>query len=145
MFTAREEITTAGRFTPLAFARSFVAHDGVQRPGREADHPAQDDLAAALLEALRRDRPAATEPDLVRELRRARDEAAWAAAATSTRVVGFRVTLEATAAQHTECQATLQADHGLGGGVIRKADVIVLQPACGAPRCTPVLVDEVEQ
>jgi hypothetical protein len=142
---AGREATRAQRdFSPLAFARIYVAHEGVQLPG-DFDGPRRAEVARRLLTLLQQGETSSDDGDLQRELHRARTEARWAEAAVSDKVVGFRLQLGGEAAKRPECLALLSTDRGLGAAVFRKAEVVILPPGCGGAEFIPVGEDEIEQ
>lgn len=142
---ARAALRAQGRYEPLAFARVYVAHDGVQIPGEPPDAAARARLAEALLQALADGRDAAEDPDLARELARAHNEARWAEAEQADDVVGFRLELPPAALLERPCREFLKLDRGLGAAVFPKTQVVVLPPGCGGARFVPVREYEIEQ
>ena len=139
---ARAAMRAVGRFEPLVFARAFIAADGLQVPGEQADTAR---LATLLLQALERDEAGGADALLAREIERARSEARWAKLAESDDVVGFHMQLPGAALLDPVCRAVLKADHGLGAAVFRKAEIVVLPAACDGARFTPVYAHEIEQ
>ncbi len=139
---AREAIRRAGECTPQAFLRAFVAAGGPRRPGQD-DPASQAAFSQRLLEVL----DSGVEPadaDLRRELERARNEAAWAAALEDDSVVGFYLDLPPAARQDPVVEALSHQMAGLGAGVVPRSAVVVLQPACDGVRFVPVRDFEVE-
>lgn len=139
---AREVIRQAGECTPQAFLRAFVAAGGPRRPGDD-DPDSRDGFGRRLLELAH----AGGEPadaDLRRELERARNEAAWAAALEDDSVVGFYLDLPPAARQDPVVEALSHQMAGLGPGVVPRSAVLVLQPVCDGVRFVPVRDFEVE-
>lgn len=142
---ARETLRRNGADDPLAFARAFVAAGGIQVPGRPNDGAAMCALGERLLWALTSGNyhhPG--DPDLQREVDRARNEVHWVAAMRDDKVVGFFMQLPAHALQSPTVQALSHDNKGLGPGVFRKGDIVVLQPECDGARFIAVLEDEIE-
>jgi len=140
---AHEVMRQQQRFDALVFARAFVAHGGIQIPGDPENHKACQQVAQALIHQLKTG-VSADDPTVQREVHRARTQAHWCAAATSDKIVGFRVTLSPAAQNNPECLALIGMDHGLGSAVIRKGEVLVVPPVCDGYAITPVQEDEVE-
>jgi len=142
---ARAALQRARSDDPVLFARTYIAHDGVQIPGEPGAREAAGRLAERLMAALAEDEsPAAVEEDLAVELRRVRAEAQLSRELDSAKVVGFRVELGAAAQQHPAAAALLGADFGLGAAVYPSTRVVVLPPSCLDYAYRPVLEDEVE-
>lgn len=141
---ARLEVRRRQCFEPLLFAEVFLARGGLRVPGGPDDEDRRRQLAEALLTALRAGRDSDPDPTLRRELHRVRQELAWARALEREGVVGFRLRLPAAALQNPICEHLLNENHGLGPGVYRKYDVVVLRPECDGYRFEPVLADEIE-
>lgn len=142
---ARAALRAQRRYDPLAFARVYVAHDGVQIPGEDPATEGRTRLADALLQALEAGRDAAEDPDLSRELARAHNEARWAEAEEADDVVGFRLVLPPAALLERPCREFLKRDRGLGAAVFPKTQVVVLPPGCAGARFVPVREHEIEQ
>lgn len=141
----REAMRATGDYDALTFARAFIDAGGVQLPGR----PDAEEEAAALGERLLQALAGGSgrhpgDPDLQREVDRARTEARWTAAQGDDKVVGFFMTLPEAALDSPTAEALSHENHGLGPGVFRKADIVVLQPDCDGARFHPVLEDEIE-
>ena len=139
---AREAIRRRGEFTPRAFLEHFVAAGGPRRPGDD-DPAAREAFGQRLLEVV----DSGAEPadaDLRRELERARNAAAWAAALADDTVVGFYLELPPAARQDPVVEALSHQMGGLGAGVVPRSAVVVLQPACDGVRFVPVRDFEVE-
>lgn len=142
---ARQALRSEGRFDPVRFAEVFIAEGGVQIPGRPDEHEAARELGIALREALARgERHHAEDANLQREIRRAVAETCWAEAMEDDTVVGFYLDLPPAALDSPTAEALSHENHGLGPGVFRKADVVVLQPACDGARFIPVREHEIE-
>ena len=141
---AREAARKQRDFSPLTFAATYVAHEGVQLPGAP-DDPRRVQLAQRLLELLQRGDANTDDADMARELQRVHTESRWAEAAASDKVVGFRLQLSGETATRPECLTLLGTDHGLGAAVFRKGEVVILPPGCGGAEFIPVLEDEIEQ
>lgn len=140
----REAARRQHDFSPLTFARAYVAREGVQLPGN-GDEPRRRMLGQRLLELLEQGETRCDDKDLQHELHRACTEARWAEAAVSDKVVGFRLQLSGDAAHRPECLALMGTDHGLGAAVFRKAEVVILPPACSGAEFIPVNEYEIEQ
>lgn len=141
---ARLELRRRRRYDPLTFAEAYIAHGGVQIPGRPDDTAGAAALAEGLLRALRTGQRHASDPLLAVELQRVHQETAWTEQADADQVVGFAVRLGAKAEDDPDCQALLKANHGLGPGVFRKHQVVVLQPACADCHFVPVYAHDLE-
>lgn len=131
-------------YSPLVFARAYVAHGGVQLPG-DGDEPRRALLAQRLLDLLEQGKGHTDDADLQRELHRVRTEARWAEATLSDKVVGFRLQLSGEALNRPECLTLLGTDRGLGAAVFRKGEVVVLPVGCSDAAFIPVVEDEIEQ
>ena len=140
----REALRRARDYSPLRFARAYIESGGVQPPGRPDDGASAQDLSLRILAALEGRGAAGDDADLRVELRRIHAETAWARAAASDKVVGFRLQLSDAAAALPVCAALAAVDHGLGAAVFRKAEIVILPPQCDG-RFIPVGEDEVEQ
>jgi hypothetical protein len=141
----RDAMRRQGAFDPLVFARAFIEHDGIQIPGDPDAHEARERVGRQVLSALATGRVGSGDPAVARELKRARAEADWVRHAESHKVVGFRLTLGPHAQGSAVCQTLAGVDHGLGPGVFRKGELVVLPPECDDSSFMPVLEDEVEQ
>lgn len=142
---AREALHCSATDDPLAFARIFVARGGIQLPGRPSDAPAMRALGERLLSALASTNHHHPEDaDLQREIERAHNEARWLAAMRDDKVVGFFLQLPTQALRSPTAEALSHKNRGLGPGVLRKGDIVVLQPECDGARFVAVLEDEIE-
>lgn len=131
--------------TPLTFARAFVDAGGAQIPGEPGAESARQALAGRLLRELAAGRRRAHgDPDLQRELDRAWNETAWVAAQADDAIVGFRLELPPAALEGPTAEALSHENHGLGPGIYRKADIVVLQPDCDGARFYPVTEHDIE-
>lgn len=142
---AREALRCNGTDDPLVFARAFVAQGGIQLPGRADDMVARRLLGEQLLRALAsgvRHRP--ENPDLQREIDRVHNEVQWVAAQRDDKIVGFFLQLPTQARRSPTMEALSHSNSGLGPGVFRKGDIVVLQPECDGARFIAVLEDEIE-
>ena len=140
----RQAVREVGEADPVVFARAFVAAGGAQVPG-DRQGEAGEALGVRLLEAVARGRGAAPEdPDLDRELRRASTEARWAMALEDDRIVGFLLDLPESALETPTVEALAHQSQGLGPGVFRKAEILVLQPECDGARFIPVTEHDIE-
>ncbi len=140
----REAVRAAGSADALIFARAFVAAGGAQVPGDTSEAAAQA-LGERLLAALAAGAQAAPgDADLARELQRAHTEAEWAIALDDDRIVGFLLELPAAALETPTVEALAHQSQGLGPGVVRKADVIVLQPDCDGARFIALSEHDIE-
>jgi len=141
----RDALRRAGSQDPRVFARAFVEAGGVQIPGDPGDTAAAAELAEALLRSLERgehSHPAS--PHLQRELDRALREVRWTAAQTDDKIVGFYMQVPERLMDDPGVEAMSHENQGLGPGVFRKADILVLQPQFDGVRFIPVLEDEIE-
>lgn len=141
---ARQVLRENRRFDALLFATVFVKEGGAQIPGRPEDKAGARALGERLLEALRVEVRYQNDLDLQREIDRAHAEAAWAEAAVDDTVVGFRIALGPTAGNDPQCTMLLKENHGLGVELVRKSEILVLQPACDGTRFIPIRDYEVE-
>ncbi|MDN5851110.1 MAG: hypothetical protein L0H63_15990 [Nitrococcus sp.] len=142
---AREALQCSGADDPLAFAGVFVAQGGIQLPGRPNDAPAMRALGERLLHALASASYHHPEdPDLQREIERAHNEVHWVTAMRDDKVVGFFLQLPTQALRSPTVEALSHENRGLGPGVLRKGDIVVLQPECDGARFVAVLEDEIE-
>lgn len=142
---AREVLRDSETPGPAVFARAFVAAGGAQVPGACPDDDAHAALAHRLLRYLDAGwREAGADRDLQRELDRAHRETAWVAAESDDGVVGFYLELPADVLENPVAEAMSHASHGLGPGVFRKADLVVLQPECDGARFVPVREHDIE-
>lgn len=139
---AREAIRRRGELTVQAFLEAFVAAGGPRRPGD--DDPASRETFGRLLLEVADTRGEPADADLRRELERARNEAAWAAALEDDSVVGFYLDLPAAARQDPVVEGLSHQMAGLGPGVVPRSAVVVLQPVCDGVRFVPVRDFEVE-
>lgn len=142
---AREALQRSDSDDPLVFAKAFVAAGGIQVPGRPGDEGAMRSLGERLLRALARGcYHDPDDPDLQREIDRARHEARWVSAMRDGKIVGFYLQLPPRALHSPTVEALSHENRGLGPGVFRKGDIVVLQPECDGARLIPVLEDEIE-
>ena len=142
---AREALRRSGSDDPLVFAKAFVAEGGIQVPGHPGDESAMRSLGERLLRAFASGcyhHP--DDPDLQREIDRSRNEAHWVSVMHEEKVVGFYVQLPPQALRSPTVEALSHENRGLGPGVFRKGDIVVLQPECDGARFIPVLEDEIE-
>lgn len=140
----RQAVRAAAHADPCVFARAFVQAQGVQVPGDPSPEAAAA-LAQRLLSALANGvRQAPNDPDLQREIQRAHAEAQWALSLDDDRVVGFLLDLPAAALENPTVEALAHQSQGLGPGVFRKADVLVLQPECDGARFIAVSEHDIE-
>jgi len=141
---ARLEMRRQRRFEPLLFAEVFIHHGGIQIPGKPDDAAGAEQVAKALLSAVRAGQRHSTDPDVERELRRVYQETSWTEASESDQVVGFAIRLGAKAEADPNCEHLIKENHGLGAGVFRKHEVLVLQPACADCQFIPVYAHDLE-
>ena len=140
----RQAVRQAGEADAVVFARGFVAAGGAQVPG-DRGGDAGEALGERLLVALAAGRGAAPEdPDLDRELRRSHSEARWGMALDDDRIAGFLLDLPQSALDNPTVEALAHQSQGLGPGVFRKADILVLQPECDGARFIPVTEHDIE-
>ncbi len=126
------------------FARAFVDAGGAQVPGDPSEH-ASAALGERLLSALSAAQTQAPhDPDLQRELDRVHAEAQWARRLDDDHVVGFLLVLPPAALEQPTVEALAHQSQGLGPGVFRKADILVLQPDCDGVRFVPVTDHDIE-
>ncbi len=140
----RQAVRQSGTPDRLTFARAFVDAGGPQVPGdRSGD--ASTALAERLIPAVAAGHTgAADDPDLDRELLRVRNETDWALALDDERVIGFLLDLPEAALETPTVEALAHQSQGLGPGVFRKADILVLQPECDGARFIPVTDHDIE-
>lgn len=142
--SGRQAVRRAGTADARVFARAFVEAGGAQVPGdpsAEASAALGERLLASLAAG---DTGSDTDPALNRELQRAHAEAHWALALDDDRIVGFLLDLPAEALETPTVEAMAHQSQGLGPGVFRKADILVLQPECDGARFIPVTDHDIE-
>ncbi len=140
----RRAVRDAGAADPRVFARAFVEAGGPQVPG-DPSAAASAALGERLLAALSGTTPAPDDdPDLAREMARAMAEAEWALSLDDDRIVGFLLDLPDAALDNPTVEALAHQSQGLGPGVFRKADILVLQPECDGARFLPVSDHDIE-
>lgn len=139
----REALRAAASPDARVFAAAYIAAGGVQIPG-EPEADAATELARRLEASLEAGVRRVDDPHLQREIDRAHREVAWVAAQSDDSIVGFHLALPASAMDSPTAEALSHQDHGLGPGVFRKGDIVVLQPDCDGARFTPVTEHEVE-
>ncbi|RFA31014.1 hypothetical protein CAI21_03315 [Alkalilimnicola ehrlichii] len=144
VLAARTALRESGDFDPLRFAKVYVAHEGVQLPGRVDDDAERERVGQALLRALRLQSGGGQDPDVARELHRIEQEVDWLRYACQDDVVAFRAQLGPQAEKEPACQALVKEGNGLGPGLYGKYDVIVLRPECSDCRFVPVHQHELE-
>lgn len=129
---------------PVVFARAFVDAGGAQRPDVK-DQQAHEKLGVQLLVQLAKDPEAeSSDPDLQRELVRARQQAQWAMAIEDDSIAGFLLQLSPGALATPRGEALAHQSFGLGPGVFRKTDIPVLQPECDGAVFLPISQHEIE-
>lgn len=142
--TARQAVRQAAHPDRLLFARAFVDAGGAQVPG-DRDGEASAALAERLLDAVAGGQSEApADADLERELQRVRTETEWALALDDERIVGFLLDLPDSAMETPTVEALAHQSQGLGPGIFRKADILVLQPECDGARFIPVTEHDIE-
>lgn len=140
----RQAVRAAERADAVVFARAFVDAQGPQVPGDPSPEAAAA-LAQRLLKALADGvTEASQDADLQREIERAHAETQWALTLDDDGVVGFLLDLPAAALENPTVEALAHQSQGLGPGVFRKADVLVLQPECDGVRFIPVSAHDIE-
>ncbi|MRH78796.1 hypothetical protein GH984_08760 [Spiribacter sp. C176] len=140
----RQAVRRAGIADPVVFARAFVEAEGAQRPDVE-DAQAHAELGKQLLSLLAKNPNAdSADPDIQRELRRAREQAKWAMLMEDDSVAGFLLQLSADALETPRGEALAHQSFGLGPGIFRKADIPVLQPECDGAVFLPISQHEIE-
>lgn len=129
----------------LTFARAFVDAGGAQVPGDRSGE-ASEALGERLLTAVADGQPAeaSTDADLKRELQRVHTETDWALALDDERIIGFLLDLPDSAMEIPTVEALAHQSQGLGPGIFRKADILVLQPECDGARFIPVTEHDIE-
>jgi len=141
--SGRDALRRAARYDRELFARAYVAADGPQVP--DAPPEAGAELGRRLLQAVAAGRREAPEdPDLHRELRRVDIETRWAEAQADDHIVGFLLRLPPSAEASPTAEALAHQSQGLGPGVFRKGEILVLQPECDGAELVPVTDHEVE-
>ncbi|TVO61063.1 hypothetical protein FPL09_02590 [Spiribacter vilamensis] len=140
----RQAVRQSARPDRLTFARAFVDAGGAQVPGdRSGD--ASGALGERLLTAVASGQSAAsTDADLERELQRVQTETDWALALDDERIIGFLLDLPDSAMDIPTVEALAHQSQGLGPGIFRKADILVLQPECDGARFIPVTEHDIE-
>lgn len=141
----REAMQRAGRYDPIVFARAFIAHRGIQRPGTSTEAAVLQLLGHHVLASLRTGRPTSPDETVLREMKRAQSEARWVMLAQAEKVIGFYLRLGPAAQLRAPCRELLMQDHGLGAAVFPKERVVVLPPGCEDHEFVPVREDELEQ
>jgi hypothetical protein len=128
---------------PQVFAQAYIEADGVQIPGEPRSERAPE-LARRLREALASGVRTVDDRDLQREIDRVHQEVQWLDAQYDDAVVGFLLELPEVAKESPTVEALSHQMEGLGPGVFRKADIIVLQPDCDGARFSPVTEHDLE-
>lgn len=140
----RQAVRQAARPDRITFARAYVEAGGAQVPGDRAGAPSRA-LGERLLAAVAGGQDqAADDPDLERELRRVATETEWARALDDERVIGFLIEFPDAALETPTVEALAHQSQGLGPGIVRKADILVLQPECDGVRFIPVTEHDIE-
>lgn len=140
----RQAVRQAGACDRSTFARAYVDAGGPQVPGDRSGE-ASTALAERLMRAVTAGRSRAVDDtDLDRELLRVHNETDWALALDDERVIGFLLDLPEVALETPTVEALAHQSQGLGPGVFRKADILVLQPECDGARFIPVTDHDIE-
>ena len=140
----RQAVRRAGTTDPVIFARAFVEAGGAQRPDVE-DPKAHAIVGEQLLSLLAKNPDAeSADPDVQRELRRAREQTNWAILMEDDAVAGFLLKLSDDALATSRGEALAHQSFGLGPGIFRKADIPVLQPECDGAVFLPISQHEIE-
>ncbi|MBS3785618.1 MAG: hypothetical protein KGY57_02300 [Gammaproteobacteria bacterium] len=140
----RKAVRQAGTADPVIFARAFVEAGGAQRP--DVDDPKEHAVVGEQLLGLLAKNPNAesVDPDVQRELRRAREQTNWAILMEDDAVAGFLLKLSDDALATPRGEALAHQSFGLGPGIFRKADIPVLQPECDGAVFLPISQHEIE-
>ncbi len=141
----REAMQRGKSYDPLVFARTYIAHGGIQIPGAPGDTIRAEAVARSLLARLAQADAGSDEQDVQRELKRVQTEVRWATLAESDKVVGFYLRLGRAAELEAACRQLLSEDHGLGAAVFPKTQIVVVPAACRDYEFVPVSEDEIEQ
>lgn len=139
----REALRQAESRDPRVFAEAYIAANGVQIPGEPRSERAAD-LARQLRDSLDRGRRRVQDSDLRREIERVHQEVQWLDAQYDDSIVGFLLELPESAKESPTVEALSHQMEGLGPGVFRKADIIVLQPDCDGARFSPLTEHDLE-
>ncbi len=140
----RAAVRQSGCAEPLVFARAYVEAGGPQVPG-DPSVAASESLGQRLLAWLSAsDAPPADDAELAREVSRCVSETQWALTLDDDRIVGFLLDLPEAALENPTVEALAHQSQGLGPGVFRKADILVLQPECDGARFIPITHHDVE-
>ena len=139
----RDALRQNGSRDPGDFAEAYIAAHGVQVPGEPKSDRAAE-LAEQLRDCLARGIRRVDDRDLQREINRVHQEVQWLDAQYDDSIVGFFLELPEAALDSPTAEALSHQMEGLGPGVFRKADIIVLQPDCDGARFTPVTEHDLE-
>lgn len=140
----RAAVRRTGGWEPLIFARAYVEAGGPQVPG-DPSTAASESLGQRLLAWLADSEvPPADDADLAREVSRCVSETRWALSLDDDGIVGFLLDLPEEALENPTVEALAHQSQGLGPGVFRKADILVLQPECDGARFIPVTDHDIE-
>lgn len=139
----RDALREQGSRDPQVFAEAYIAADGVQIPG-EPKSERRSELAEQLRDCLAKGRTRVSDPDLQREIDRVHQEVQWLDAQYDDSVIGFLIELPESAKESPTVEALSHQMEGLGPGVFRKADIVVLQPDCDGARFTPLTEHDLE-
>lgn len=139
----RDALREQGSRDPQVFAKAYIAADGVQIPG-EPKSERRSELAEQLRDCLAKGHGRVSDPDLQREIDRVHQEVQWLDAQYDDSVIGFLIELPESAKESPTVEALSHQMEGLGPGVFRKADIVVLQPDCDGARFTPLTEHDLE-
>ncbi len=139
----REALRKQASRDPQVFAQAYIAADGVQIPGQPRSEQAPG-LARRLQDCLTNGVRHVDESDLQREIDRVHQEVQWLDAQYDDSVVGLLLELPEAAKDSPTVEALSHQMEGLGPGVFRKADIIVLQPDCDGASFTPLTEHDLE-
>jgi len=139
----RQALRDAASRDPQVFAQAYIAADGVQIPGQPRSEQAAE-LADQLRHCLASGTRRVTDPDLQREINRVHQEVQWLDAQYDDSVVGFLLQLPEAALESPTVEALSHQMEGLGPGIFRKADIVVLQPDCDGATFQPLTEHDLE-
>lgn len=142
---AREAMRRADSYTPLTFAKAYLALEGLQIPGGVRDEQRRRRVSEGLLRTLEGQPTDCRDPLIAAEMERIAIEVQWGFAAQAPEVVGFRLQLGRESAQRPACRDLADVDRGLGPAVFGKGEVVVLPPECRGATFIPVREHELEQ
>jgi len=139
----RQALRAADSRDPAVFAAAYIEACGPQIPGDTAPE-AGAELGGRLRQAVSRGERHVADGDLQRELDRVHGEVAWVVAQADDQVAGLLLELPPGAEESPTAEALSHQSEGLGPGVFRKADIVILQPDCDGARFHPVTHHDIE-